>query len=73
MAFLRECSSKARVLAVRALAEIGDERAVQTFYDLLDNESMLVQYWANEVLSGWELVWSSSSPNLSIPKLPTTQ
>lgn len=50
IAFIDKCSQQSLGLAVRALAQIGDERAARTFYDLLDSDSMLVQYWANEGL-----------------------
>lgn len=37
--------------AVRALAIIEDQRAIPLFYALLDSESALVTYWAEEGLS----------------------
>jgi HEAT repeat protein len=43
-------SQKARLIAIRALAEISDTRAVPALFEALDDESMLIEYWANEGL-----------------------
>jgi HEAT repeat protein len=40
----------ARLEAVRALALIGDQRSIPTLFEALDDESALVEYWANEGL-----------------------
>jgi HEAT repeat protein len=40
----------ARIEAVRALAKIGDERAIPALFEALDDGSALVEYWANEGL-----------------------
>jgi HEAT repeat protein len=40
----------ARLEAVRALAKIGDERAIPALFDALDNDSALIEYWASEGL-----------------------
>ena len=36
--------------AVRALAKIGDERAIPALFEALDNGSALIAYWASEGL-----------------------
>jgi HEAT repeat protein len=40
----------ARIAAVRALAGIGDLRSVSTLFRLLDEDSVLLEYWANQGL-----------------------
>jgi HEAT repeat protein len=35
---------------MRALALIADERSVPTLFDALDDDAILVNYWANEGL-----------------------
>jgi HEAT repeat protein len=40
----------ARRLAVRALAMIGDQRAIPALFAALDDDSLLIEYWANEGL-----------------------
>jgi HEAT repeat protein len=40
----------ARLEAVRALARIGDERAIPALFTALDDSSALIEYWANEGL-----------------------
>jgi HEAT repeat protein len=40
----------ARLEAVRALAKIGDERAIPALFEALDNDSALIEYWASEGL-----------------------
>ncbi len=37
---------RARILSVRALSEIGDHRAIPLFFKSLNEESALLQYWA---------------------------
>ena len=39
-----------RLLIVRALAEIGDPRAIPALFAALEDDSALVEYWANEGL-----------------------
>ncbi len=39
-----------RIEAVRALAKIGDTRAIQALFEALDEGSALIEYWANEGL-----------------------
>ncbi len=39
-----------RLLVVRSLAEIGDQRAIPAFMAALDEDSSLMEYWANEGL-----------------------
>jgi serine/threonine-protein kinase len=36
--------------AVRALAKIGDQRAIPALFEALDNSSALIEYWASEGL-----------------------
>jgi HEAT repeat protein len=43
-------SRKARLEAVRALGLIGDKRAIPALYAALDEDSTLLEYWANEGL-----------------------
>ena len=43
-------TSRARVEAARALARIADQRAIPALYQLLDDESALLSYWAEEGL-----------------------
>ncbi len=40
----------ARIEIARALAKIGDERAIPALFAALDDSSALVEYWANEGL-----------------------
>jgi HEAT repeat protein len=39
-----------RLEAVRALAKIGDERAIPALFKALDDNSALIEYWASEGL-----------------------
>lgn len=39
-----------RLEIVRALARIGDERAIPALFEALDNSSALIEYWASEGL-----------------------
>lgn len=45
-----ESNHAVRLLVVRALAEIGDERAIPALISVLDEDSLLMEYWANEGL-----------------------
>ncbi len=47
---LRGGDLPARLEAVRALAKIGDERAITALYEALDDNSALIEYWANQGL-----------------------
>jgi len=47
---IQEAKSNVRILAVRALAEIKDHRAIKTMMSALEDESAVVQYWAKEGL-----------------------
>ncbi|MBI3160250.1 MAG: HEAT repeat domain-containing protein [Chloroflexi bacterium] len=40
----------ARLEAVRALAAIGDQASISTLFKLLDEDSALMEFWANEGL-----------------------
>jgi HEAT repeat protein len=40
----------ARLEAIRALTKIGDERAIPTLFEALDDASALIEYWASEGL-----------------------
>jgi len=43
-------SSKVRLEAVRALALTGDTRSIPTLFNVLESDSSLMEYWANEGL-----------------------
>lgn len=47
---LGEQPSAQRLEAVRALAMIGDHRAIPVLFNSLDEDSTLMEYWANEGL-----------------------
>jgi len=47
---VNEAKSSVRILALRALAEIKDHRAIKTMMAALEDESAIVQYWAKEGL-----------------------
>ena len=47
---VREGSQKARLEAVRTLAMIGDERAIATLFEVSQEDSAVIEYWANEGL-----------------------
>jgi HEAT repeat protein len=40
----------ARLEAARALAKIGDTRSIPVLFNTFDQDSALVEYWANEAL-----------------------
>jgi len=48
-----------RILAIRALAEIKDQRSIKTLMSALADDSALVQYWAREGLDrlGLDMVY----------------
>jgi HEAT repeat protein len=43
-------AQSARILALRALAEIKDHRAIPIMMKVMEEESSLLQYWAQEGL-----------------------
>jgi len=47
---IKNGSRTARLEAVRALGIIGDTRAIPTLYAAMDEDSALLEYWANEGL-----------------------
>ena len=47
---VKEGRKTARLEAVRALAAIGDEDSIATLFSLLEEDSTLMQYWAEEGL-----------------------
>jgi eukaryotic-like serine/threonine-protein kinase len=47
---LQGSAQLARLEAVRALAKIGDEHAIPALFEVLDDGSALVEYWASEGL-----------------------
>ena len=47
---MKNGSRTARLEAVRALGIIGDTRAIPTLYVAMDEDSALLEYWANEGL-----------------------
>lgn len=48
--FIKTTDSPARFEAMRALAMITDERSTPILFDALDDDSILIDYWANEGL-----------------------
>ena len=50
MKILENGNPKARLEAVRALAEIGDQKSIPVLFSLLDDDSQLIAHWANEGL-----------------------
>lgn len=51
-----------RLLAVRALAQIGDPRAIPALMAALQTDSALMEYWANEGLDRMGLGWQFFQP-----------
>ena len=47
---MQQRDQEVRLEAVRALAKIGDQRAVPALFEALDDSSALVEYWASEGL-----------------------
>jgi HEAT repeat protein len=47
---LQHAGHLARIEAVRALARIGDQRAIPALFEALDDSSALIEYWASEGL-----------------------
>jgi len=47
---MKDAPTSVRIIALRALAEIKDHRAIKTMMDALSDESAIVQYWAKEAL-----------------------
>ena len=48
--FLDRGNQAGRLLIVRSLAEIGDQRAIPALLAALEEDSLLMEYWANEGL-----------------------
>ncbi len=46
LAVLKEAGQPARILAMRALAEIADPRAIRPMIEAMSEESAMLQYWA---------------------------
>ena len=60
---MREGAQRARVEAVRALAEIGDTRAVSDFfYAIQEGDSTMVEYWADRGLTNMGIGMSFFKP-----------
>jgi HEAT repeat protein len=47
---VQEGNQKARLEAVRTLAMIGDQRAIATLFEVSQEDSAVIEYWANEGL-----------------------
>ena len=47
---VKDAKQSARIHALRALAEIGDQRAIPMMMKVMDEESALLQHWAQEGL-----------------------
>jgi HEAT repeat protein len=45
-----DAPTSVRIIALRALGEIKDHRAIKTMMDALSDESAIIQYWAKEGL-----------------------
>jgi len=39
-----------RLFAIRALSQIGDQRSIPVLFEALDDDSMIIEYWANQGL-----------------------
>jgi HEAT repeat protein len=50
LALLDGSNRAVKLLVVRSLAEIGDQRAIPALLAALDEDSLLMEYWANEGL-----------------------
>ena len=55
----KDARQMARINAMRALAEIADHRAIPALMDALEDESVIVQHWAEEGLErlGLDMVY----------------
>jgi HEAT repeat protein len=53
----------ARIETVRALAHIGDQRSITLLFQLLDQDSTIVKYWAEEGLDRLGIGMKFFSPN----------
>ncbi|MBI5841401.1 MAG: HEAT repeat domain-containing protein [Chloroflexi bacterium] len=47
---MKEAGVGVRIIALRALSEIKDHRAIKTMMDSMSDDSAIVQYWAKEGL-----------------------
>ena len=61
---LQSAPAKVRMEAVRALALIGDTRCVPILFNLLEDESSIVEYWAAEGLERMGIGMSFFHPGL---------
>ncbi len=50
ISLLNDSPPRQRLEAVRALAMIGDQRSIPVLFNALDEDSALMEYWANEGL-----------------------
>ena len=50
-------SQSARILALRASAEIKDHCAIPVMMQVMDEESVLLQHWAKEGLEDLAWIW----------------
>lgn len=59
IAVVQEASQSARIHALRALAEIRDQRAIPIMMKVMDEKSVLLQHWATEGLErlGLDMVY----------------
>lgn len=59
IAVVQEASQSARIQALRALAEIRDQRAIPIMMKVMDEKSVLLQHWATEGLErlGLDMVY----------------
>ncbi len=54
---MNKAPTSVRILALRALSEIRDHRAIPTMMKCLSEESAILQYWAQEGLTSLGLIW----------------
>ena len=59
---MEDAPTSVRILALRSLAEIGDQRAIAVMMKCLGEESAVLQYWAQEGLErlGLDMVYIKS-------------
>jgi HEAT repeat protein len=60
---LKEAQQSGRIQAMRALAEIRDHRAIPAMMQVMDEQSVFLQHWANEGLErlGLDMVYIKPS------------
>ena len=59
---IRGASQAARIEAARVLAAIGDQASISTLFNLLDEDSAFLEYWANQGLESMGIGMAFFSP-----------